>query len=82
MIFCGVRKIILALKLTHSKLQQSSFAVVFLGSLFNINSAHAIDTQSSSTSQNRDIQNHLTVESNLQKIDQNILQSTLPQCCQ
>jgi hypothetical protein len=79
MIFCDVRKIILALKLTHSKLQHSVVAVVFLGSLFNINSAYAIETQASSTSQKRDIQNPSSVERTLQKIDQNILQDTLPE---
>ena len=54
MIFYDVRKILLALKLQHLKLQQSVVAAVFLGSLFNINSAFAIENQTSSASPKHD----------------------------
>ena len=77
MIFCDVREIIPALKLIHTKLQHSAVAVVFLSSLFNVNSAYAIDAQARSTVQKRDLQDHSSVNSTLQKIDKNVLQDTL-----
>jgi Carbohydrate-selective porin, OprB family/S-layer homology domain len=77
MIFSVVRKIILVLNVIHPKLQQSVVVAAFLGSLFNVSTACAIDTQVSSTSQKLSIQNHSSVENTLQKIDQNVLQDTL-----
>jgi hypothetical protein len=77
MIFSVVRKIILVLNVIHPKLQQSVVVAAFLGSLFNVSTACAIDTQVNSTSQKLSIQNHSSVENTLQKIDQNVFQDTL-----
>ncbi|TYQ30952.1 iron uptake porin [Pseudanabaena sp. UWO310] len=76
MISCEVRKIILVVKLKYPKLQQSVVAAVFLGSLFNISSAYATDNQGSA-SQKTNLQNPSKVESTLQKIDRDALQSPL-----
>ncbi|WP_231662467.1 iron uptake porin [Pseudanabaena sp. 'Roaring Creek'] len=65
------------MKLKYPKLQQSVVAAVFLGSLFNISSAYATDSQTGSVSQKTNLQNPSKVESTLQKIDQDALQSPL-----
>lgn len=65
------------MKLVNNRLQKLTLATIFWGALFNvssINSVYAIDTKSSSSSQNQNLQNRESVDNTLQNINQNILQ--------